>query len=677
MLDSFGRRKALDGTFKSKSTSSIISPVLKSFSRERRTRTLTQPEPQNTESKLHGDLNNNFSRHDSNVESSDSSNSSPRSSSNTSSSDGEAEWISKPTVKSQSTSTLNSLNSAASSVTIDSFCQGQPRKVNETHKKGIELCISLQEDAIFLPDVNKIRRRRRRYEHHESESENEDNEEEILDQSEPNVVNCIHDIQTGGSKETKREALMPCSTLRGSVVLKVNKPAKIKEVGISFTCLSKTLWNILPPSSILVDSTIPNTTQIEDVAYLGCHHWDFIPLEKFAPAQQSFNKSNQDQSATLVGQDLYGADLAILHSDPQKVVHRKYSRVYNDDACRLRNIADSSHSGVPVLSLMRTRPRKLKQNSVQSDGVLFPAGEYIYNFTLLVDADLPASICAQNGEVKYQLLARVVRSGPFVQNLTGKVDVNVVRAPHNGGPLFDSVPHDSIVLSRIWEQSLVYILNVSHRSIALDDPTNVTLTLMPLNDKDICVHRIQIWATEHVSYTYSLDQSIKYSDPVKRLLLVENVAEKNKGDRKSHNGNLLTSDETKFEIDIEIPSKYSYTQTNQPKFFKKQEYFEADARGPYIKIKHRLQVVVSVSIPKPQTGKAAPSRNYYDLDFETPIYVMSRHCTSSNIMLPSYASHIIPENPTVDPPSFDDAMTHKLLGESRANVKGVKAEIGI
>lgn len=617
---------------------------------------------------------------------------------------------------SSSSSSSFSLSSMQTSKSNDiaNFCQGVPQKVNEAHKGNLELFISLQEDALFLPEIKKSRRhchrhrasRQRRDEEIDEVASDDENEErphltvrangeagqprerasdesadkppteEQLKRMRRNVeeeyvpapvADQSLGIHTGGAKETKRESLAPCSTLRGSVLLKVRKPTKIKEVGVSFTCCSRTSWNILPPTAILVDSTIPNTTQLEDIAYLGVHHWDFVPLEQFAPAQQSYNRINPDQSATLVGQDLYGADYAVIADKAGEVLHRKYTRVYNDNACRLRGSA--SHK-IPVFDLRRSRPRKLKVNNVSSEGVVFPPGDYIYNFTLLVDAGVPPSISVPNGEVKYQLNAKVVRAGRFLTNLTGKLDVDVVRAPQDmTGYSGSGGSSDSIVMSRVWDDSLVYILHVDRKNIPLDDPTRISLSLVPLNHKNVLVRRIQIFATEHVSYLYSLDSSIKYSDPVKKVLLLEKEAPQ--GEDLLHGRDSMV-----FESSLVLPS-------SSPKSSKSflplipfrarpsddsADYFEPDARGPYIKVKHRLRVVVTVSVPCPTQNK----RNLFDLDFTTQIHVLSRHCTPANTLLPCYPKPLETEEEfTGEPPSFEDAMEHKVLGASRASLASI------
>lgn len=622
---------------------------------------------------------------------------------------------------------------------IASYCQGTPHKVNDKSKSGIELFISLQEDALFLPETKKQRRRCRNrrdrgYRHHNSsnthipseptspigtpvgspvdsspldsspgrglpDNDMNSDDDEIDEQPRlrvrgeatavqerssdesvhqhapptaeqmrrmrrecepsyipPPVIDQSLDIQTGGSNETKRESLAPCSTLRGSILLKVRKPTKIREISVSFSCCCRTLWNILPPSAILVDSSIPNTTQLEDVAYLGAHQWDFLPLEQFAPAQQTYNKLNSDQSATLIGQDLYGADIAVMQSHPNDILHRKYTRVYNDNACRLRG--QSAHK-VPVFTLMKSRPRKLKQNVVKADGVLFPPGDYIYNFTLLVDADVPSSVTLPNGEVKYQINAKVVRAGHFVSNINGKMDVEVVRAPHDYSVSAESgASNDSIDTTRIWDDSLIYALHVDRKNIVLDDPTRISLTLVLVEGKSIIVRRIQIYATEHVTYTYSLDSGIRYSDPIKKVLLLENCA--------SPGGNLLQGRNTlQFESELVLPSRKPKKSRSFIAFkphTNDSEYFEPDARGPFIKVRHRLRIVVNVSIPGSKPG----DRNLYDLDFTTQINVLSRHCVPANITLPSYPHPIDETYLSEQPPSFEDAMSHEVLGESLA-----------
>lgn len=651
---------------------------------------------------------------------------------------------------------------------IEDYCLGKPQKVSQSHSGSVELFISLQEKAVFLPTVKKSHRHRHnrrsqnqrnsdadhnrhsRENHHsstqgpglprgeadvassehrtrprqgseashasdsssgansssgiqtrspnprssESLAYEHEHEHELEDEDAENSggehVETRNDYmeapptftENGGdaSGETDDESSSPCSTLRGSVLLKLSKPTKIKEIGVNFFCVSRTLWNLLPQPTLFVDSALPNNAQVEDLAYLGIHRWDFVPLKQFGAAQSSYDRVNAGQSSTLIGQDLFGADAAITKDKPSEVKQRKYSRLYNSQVCKTRGQEDHH---VPVFGPLASQPRKLKQNNLQVDGVVFPAGSYVYNFTLLIDAKTPVSVAVPNGQVKFVLGAKVVRAGPFTLNVSGNVDVDVVRAPQGyseatgGGP-----QNDAVLISRVWEDSLVYSMSLEHRNITLDVPTKLTLVLMPLSDPDVRVHQVQIFATETITYIYSLDHAIRYVDPNLKLLLSQ------KGAPEGTKGQGLissTTDSTTIETVITLVSEYNPTPNKfaiepcQKGRYGECRFFEPDVKGPFIRVRHRLLVMLHVSRAKPGERK----REKFEIKIDTPITVLSRHCVKANISLPCYPcgdGASSSENEELDdgesPPSFDAAMEHRLLGPpgaANANARGIKA----
>lgn len=644
---------------------------------------------------------------------------------------------------------------------IEDFCLGTPRKVSQSHSGSVELFISLQEKAVFLPTIKKSHRnrhgsrgrsQRHSRNHHsrnsrglfqgnpfnvsnehrfwlrqgseasqtsessvrttsanqsrlvsslvpsysedyrenpEPEPESDQEQEQEQEQEDEDADARLDSMEAAPnftenegntSRETDDESSTPCSTLRGSVLLKLSKPTKIKEIGINFLCVSRTLWDLLPQPTLFVDGALPNNAQVEDLAYLGTHRWDFVPLKQFGAAQSSYDRMNAGQSSTLIGQDLFGADAAVTKENPSEVKQRKYSRLYNSQACKVRG--QEAHQ-VPVFGPLASQPRKLKQNNLQVDGVMFPAGSYVYNFTLLIDAKTPTSVAVPNGQVKFVLGAKVVRAGPFTLNVNGNVDVNVVRAPQGyseatgGGP-----QNDAVLISRVWEDRLVYSLSLERRNITLDVPIRLSLVLIPLSDPDVRVHQVQIFATETITYIYSLDNSIRYVDPNLKLLLYQKDAPQG-----SKGQGLISStiDSTIIDTNITLVSEFN---TKPSKFtvepfqrgrYGECRYLEPDAKGPFIRVRHRLRIVLHVS----RTRLCENKRERFEIKIDTPITILSRHCVKSNISLPCYYSEEgASRSETEDfydeesPPTFDAAMEHQLLGPPgapNANARGIKA----
>jgi len=602
----------------------------------------------------------------------------------------------------------------AKPLNINDYCFGTPKKVGQSHSGGVELFMCTQENAVFLPSVRRSRRSRRYRESYEAppsepEPNGEPNEpsgsgdggdptsdgpdgaydaaydnfdgdgdgdrplrvpssdDDNMDPgnlgnlgnraAEAGADQADHSVHSGGVSDEDSTA---CSMLRGSVVLRLAKPTKIKEIGVNFYCLSRTLWSLLSQSSVLADSTLPNNAQVEDSAYLGIHHWDFVPLEQFGTAQAHYDKHAAGQSSTLIGQDLFGADVALLKDHPGTAQHRKYSRVYNSQACRVRG--RSAHP-VPVFGPLRSRPRKLKSNSVQSDGVVFPAGSYVYNFALLIDHKTPGSIRVPNGEVKFVLSARVVRTGAFNMNISGQTEVDVVRAPPEAsaeGAVF-GLSNDSVLLSRVWNDRFVYSLSMDHRNLTQDVPTRMTLSVLPLSDPDVRLHQVQVFALETVTYVYSLDPNIRFVDPDLKLLLFQKDAPESSGSLlQPEDATTISADLTLVSIHNRHPHRHAL-QPFQRGRYGEMRFIEPDVKGPYVSVRHRLMLLMRVS----RASDVDDSRCHYEVKIDTPITVLSRHCISDNVHLPSYEMGV--QGELEHPPSFDDAMTHELLGRPGAD----------
>lgn len=554
------------------------------------------------------------------------------------------------------------------------------------------------------------------------------------------------------SEMPQEDGSTSCATLRGSVLLELTRPTKIKEIGVSFSCMSSTMWNLLPQSSLMNERAYQNSAQVEDMAYLGIHHWDFVPVEQFGSAQGSYDKVCGSQSGTLIGQDLYGADVAVFRNDPGTVHEPGVTRLINSSNALVRQKVNNN---VPVFGALKSQPRKMRQTSVHVDGVNFPPGSYVYNFTLLVDAKTPGSVNLSNGQVKFALGAKVYRTGPFAMNVSGAREVEVVHIPSDftegecSGPL-----NDQVLLSRVWENMFVYYINLERRSIALDAPTKLSVTLFPLDTLDVKVHQVQVFINEVATYVYSMDPTIKYVDPTLKLLLSQKTAKTKNCDKRcdasagtgpcsghpsransyiqsGSNSEVNSIINSATETDTEAPASLSSGRRNhrpnhdlglmsiyRPKridldftlasehnnnlssirsqAYKRGRYGELrflapDVKGPYIRVKHRLQLVFHVSHGN---GPNAP-RNHYEVKFETRVHVLSRRCVPATISLPSYtaapfesttyasapseSTTHIEEPELLDeqmPPSFDDAMDHPLLGTSgQLTVRETKAEV--
>lgn len=556
------------------------------------------------------------------------------------------------------------------------FCFGEPKTVNSSHSGNIELGVSVQEPVLYLPS-------RPRHRHHhagqtqeevsqqEADAPNFGNRDSDENLTPPSYVQQPPDespppepfgntvlVESAGGDNIENELssadTSPGATLRGSVLLKLHKPTRIKEVTLSFYCVSRTIWNLVPQPTVLVDSPLPSSAEVEDIAYLGIHHWDFVPLEQFGSASSAFDK-NVDQSASLIGQDLYGADTAIFESDPSRVHHRKFTRTFHNAACRLRG---SGPRQIPIFCPLETQPRKLRHQAAGSEGVVFPPGSYIYHFALLIDSRTPETARAPNGYVRFFLAPRVVRAGPFAPNLMGKLELDMIRTPQENS---ESTGPSNVLLSRVWDDRLVYSLTVDQRFITLGIPTRASIKLLAIPGSDVEVHQVRMHVVEIASYMYSLDTRIRFSDTSLRLLMYQVGGPVND----EHVGNLLHPTEPtdlEAEILLAVSSNQPIDSIPQPYGrgrFGEKRYMEPDVKGPYMRVKHRLVVSLRVSKPMPDG-----TRGHFEVKIDTPIGVLSKHCYHENLRLPMYTAELSENEGSSQslPPSFDESQTHALLG---------------
>ncbi|EEB08487.1 arrestin Aly1 [Schizosaccharomyces japonicus yFS275] len=153
--------------------------------------------------------------------------------------------------------------------------------------------------------------------------------------------------------------------LRGALVLRVAKPANIRNISLSFNGRSRTEWpEGIPPKG---------HDSFEDKVIIS-HTWNFYnPQMKDADAPQ-----HGADIARLVGQQLPAPSAS---------------------AASLRGYS------------------------------VFAPGEYTYNFDLVIPNYFPESVEAKMGWVRYSLDASLERFGAFKSNLNGRCDVQLVRTP--------------------------------------------------------------------------------------------------------------------------------------------------------------------------------------------------------------------------------------------------------
>jgi hypothetical protein len=276
--------------------------------------------------------------------------------------------------------------------------------------------------------------------------------------------------------------------LRGTLVLKITKPTKLKAITLKFRGKAVTKW----PEGIP-----PKKVDFEEVDTLMSHTWPFFNAQ-FPTAEAGTGADRVDLYKNTGG----------LGGSPNNSTLNLTSR----EAKRL--------------SLQVNQSRSFGKGETPSGGPSiaqkgyrsFNAGEYTYNFELPLDSHLPETIDVDLGSVKYELEATVERAGAFRTNLVGTKEVTLIRAPSEGS--LEQV--EPIAISRSWEDQLHYDIVISGKSFPLGAQVPIAFKLTPL--AKVQCHRIKVFVTENVEY-FCNNKRVHRMEPVRKVQLFEKRAD--------------------------------------------------------------------------------------------------------------------------------------------------------
>jgi arrestin-related trafficking adapter 3/6 len=298
--------------------------------------------------------------------------------------------------------------------------------------------------------------------------------------------------------ETTRNTTM----LRGSLLIRVTKQAKLKSITLNFRGKSETDW----PEGIP-----PRRVEFRDNTTIMNHTWPFFNAS-FPAAEHS-----------------YGADIVQLQKGPS--VDTKELSVTSSSFDIFQRSASPakmnlSSRDAKKLSLQTNQARSFGKGDTMSGGPtvaakgfkVFHPGDYIYNFELPLDSRLPESINVDLGYVKYELEALVERSGAFRTNLMGSKELTLIRAPTEGS-LEQTEP---IAISRNWEDQLHYDIVISGKSFPLGSTVPIAFKLTPL--AKVQCHRIKVFVTENVQY-FTANKKVHRLEPTRKVQLFEKRAD--------------------------------------------------------------------------------------------------------------------------------------------------------
>ena len=298
--------------------------------------------------------------------------------------------------------------------------------------------------------------------------------------------------------DTSRSTTM----LRGSLLLRVTKQAKLKSIMLNFKGKSETDW----PEGIP-----PRRIEFRDTATIMNHTWSFFNAQ-FPQAEHSYGADivQLQKTPTVDTKDLgvtaSSFDIFQRSASPAKgmLTAREAKRLsLQNNQSRSFGKGDTIHGGPTV---------------AQKGFKVFHPGDYIYNFELPLDSRLPESVAVDLGYVKYELEALVERSGAFRANLMGSKEIVLIRAPTEGH-LEQTEP---IAISRNWEDQLHYDIVISGKSFPLGSMVPIAFKLTPL--AKVQCHRIKVYVTENIQY-FTQNKKVHRLEPTRKIQLFEKRAD--------------------------------------------------------------------------------------------------------------------------------------------------------
>lgn len=415
-----------------------------------------------------------------------------------------------------------------------------------------------------------------------------------------------------GFKPVEFEGLPP-TLLRGSLVVRVLKPTKIKSITLKFRGVQKTDWpeGIPPKRNVYLEQND-----------LVSHLWPFYQMETHLPncgadLVAPKNACGRDELDAVSLEPLISAFSALEAPTlfAASLIKRATSPLVGGASpTRLAPLEPVPELTTVLSSLSLATMDFLKPGN-------FEPGDYVYNFEHPIPALSPESMLVSFGSVCYALEATIVRTTKFKSTLTGRIPVNVVRIPSD-----NSVEENQpIVIERDWEDQMRYEIVVASKAVVLDSYLPLAFRFIPLYGK-VSLHRIRVYITENCSY-YCRNKSVHRAEPTRKFLLLEHKAKKN--------CSLLAENEGELGEDAEVLPRELEFQMYVPSVVnKKFEYrIHPDTAVENIQCDHWIKISLRISRPDP---KVPDKRKHFEILIDSPIHLCSPLAAHNNTLLPAY-----------------------------------------
>lgn len=425
--------------------------------------------------------------------------------------------------------------------------------------------------------------------------------------------------------------------LRGSLVLRVTKPTKIKAISLTFRGRARTEW----PEGIP-----PKKTEYYEEKQLMKHTWPFFNAQ-FAAAEHSHcADSFQPRNTSSECSTILGSAISHLARSSSPIVLSTATPGTSTEHKMALPMTRSRSFSKGELFLPENRP------TVAHRGYrVFQPGEYAYNFELALDSCIPETINVDLGSVKYELDGCIERPGAWRSNLTGKKEVTLVRVPSEAN-LEQTEP---IAISRMWEDQLHYDIVISGKAFPLGSSIPIAFKLTPL--AKVRCHRIKIFITENVEYSCK-SRKVQRLEPSRKILLFEKRAEapatttfEGSTVKLLSGGGICAEDmvqggytdvvngtdnllgdlttgspnvgPTEMEFNVQLPGCNA----------KERERLHCDTSHRNIQVHHWIKVVMRLSKQDPNNPS---KRRHFEISIDSPFQILSCRATNANTTLPAY-----------------------------------------
>ncbi|KAI9838234.1 MAG: hypothetical protein M1837_002508 [Sclerophora amabilis] len=433
--------------------------------------------------------------------------------------------------------------------------------------------------------------------------------------------------------------------LRGSLVVKVAKSAKIKAITLDFKGRARTEW----PEGIP-----PRKTEFFEEEIINRHTWPFFNAQ--FPTAESGHCA--DFMRLAKGPGTASSTLQVPSSGRLAFDH--FARSASPSSANL-SVKDQKR-----LSLQVNHSRSFGKGESANGGPsiaqkgyrTFHPGDYVYNFELPLDSHIPETINVELGSVKYDLETTIERAGAFRTNLLGSKEVTLIRAPSESS--LEQV--EPIAISRNWEDQLHYDIVISGKSFPLGAQVPIAFKLTPL--AKVQCHRIKVYVTENIEY-YCSNKRVHRLEPTRKIHLFEKRADGPSSsafpgssvrilsgggvdydfreaaargnetvirDPTNLLGNLEGEHNigpTEMEFSVQLPSCRSLRERERS------QRIHFDTTFANIQVHHWIKIVMRLS--KPDVNDAS-KRRHFEISIDSPFHILSCQATQANTSLPAYSS---------------------------------------